>query len=204
MDSNTQIIISLITFAGVFVGSGIVQFLITRRDKKKEDEQSKKLDILREEFKDGLDKREATGKERFDHHELAIQKMDLQHQKDFQELKLAIQKLTENDSKITKSLESVGEVQSSVADSLVGMAHDRILQFTNYISDRGSITNREKSTLKSMFNPYHNLGGNGEVKEAYEYVLTLPTVSEETAREKDSARKYQQFAQYIDSTRTND
>jgi len=185
MIDGTEVILAAIAFAGTVTGNGLVQFLLTRKDKKKEDKKNEELKKLREEFKAGLDEREKTGKARYDEHHNAIDRMDIQHQRDFQELKDAIKLLTDNDTKITNSIEKLSETQTIMADSLVGMAHDRILQYTDKISERGCITNKEKSTLKSMYNPYHDLGGNGEVKEAYEYVLTLPTVSEDTARQKD-------------------
>ena len=193
---DSTIIVAGLALIGGFGGNGLVQFLINRRDKKKEDQKNEELKKLREEFKEGLDDREKTGKARYDEHHLAIEKMDFQHQKDFQELKDAIRLLTENDTKITKSIESLSETQSIMADSLVGLAHDRIIQHTDRIAERGAITNKEKATLRSMYNPYHRLGGNGEVQEAFEYVLTLPTVSEETAHERDKDLRRKEFKTY--------
>lgn len=197
MVDATEIILAGMALVGAVAGNGLFQFLLTRKDKKKEEAKNEDLKKLREEFKAGLDEREKTGKARYDEHHIAIERMDIQHQRDFQELKNAIQQLTENDTKITESIRVIGETQSIMAESLVGMAHDRIIQFTNIICDRECITNKEKSTLKSMYEPYHRLGGNGEVKEAYDYVLSLPTVSEDIARKKDRDINYNQLKQVL-------
>ena len=184
MDS-TQIVVCVITVAGVIVSSGIIQFFVTRKDKKRDDARKEEYEALRKEFLAGLEEREKMGKQRYEEHHLSIEKMDLQHQKDFQALQDAIRKLTDNDTKITESIESMAQTQGLMADSLIGMAHDRIMHLTNRIIERGCITNKEKATIKSMYDPYRGLGGNGEVKEAVDYILTLPTVTDEEARERD-------------------
>lgn len=216
----TQVITSLIgTAIGGGAVLGFIQFLISRRDKQKEeaklnrdetikkemrdhlthvndqwkidycDKNAKAINDLIKEVREGLAAREETGKQRYDEHHMAIEKLSVEHQKEFLELKKAIDKLTENDSKITESLQRISDKQECMADSLVGQAHDRIIFLTDKISLRGAITNKEKATITSMYEPYHKLGGNGEVKEAVEYVRTLPTKTDEEAREMDEALK---------------
>lgn len=195
----TQIVISVITVVGVISGSGIIQFFVNRRDNKKEAVRAQAFETLREEFRNGLQAREDKGRERYEQHSQDIKKMQLQHEQDFKELKQAVQQLTDNDSKITNNMDQLKETQAAIAESLVGMAHDRIIQRTDKISERGSITNKEKATLKSMYDPYHRLGGNGEVREAFEYVLTLPVVSEDQAREKDRELRCAELQSYCKS-----
>lgn len=206
---------TLVTLLGVIIGSGLIQFFFQRKDKLKEDEKknnaesikkemkdhltnvnnqwkvdycdknSQAIEKLAEDVKEGLEQREQTGFKRYEEHKLAIEKMNIEHQKDFLELKKAIQRLTENDTKITESLSNMANKQEYMAESLVGQAHDRIIFLTDRISIRGAITNKEKATITSMYNPYSKLGGNGEVKEAVEYVRTLPTITDDEARERD-------------------
>ena len=177
---------------GSSAGFGFIQFLISRHDKKKEDAKIDQFDILRKEFQQGLDERENTGKKRYDEHRLAIEQMNLNHQKDFMELKKAIEKLTENDTKITNSIEKMADKQDIMADSLIGQAHDRIIYLTDKISERGAITIKEKSTLSSMYEPYRKLGGNGHCRTAVEYVDTLNVVSDDEAKEMDIRIKNKQ------------
>ena len=212
----TQLVISLIgTAIGGGAVLGFIQFLITRRDKKREEEKidhdeemkkemrdhltnvnakwkvdycdknAKAINDLIVEVRDGLSKREETGKQRYDEHHMAIKELSLQHQSEFLELKKAIDQLTENDTKITSSLQKMSDTQECMADSLLGISHDRIIFLTDKISERGAITNKEKATIKSMYEPYRKLGGNGEVQEAVEYVRTLPTKTDAEAKEMD-------------------
>lgn len=216
----TQIVISLIgTAIGGGAVLGFIQFLITRRDKKKEqekvnhdeemkkemrdhltnvnakwkedycDKNAKAINDLIAEVREGLANREAMGKKRYDEHHIAIEKMAVDHQRDFLELKKAIDTLTANDSKITESLRRISDRQENMAESLVGQAHDRIIFLTDRISERGAITNKEKATIASMYEPYRKLGGNGEVAESVAYVRTLPTKTDAEAKQMDEIRK---------------
>lgn len=216
----TQIILTVV---GSVIGSGavfgFVQFLITRRDKKKEeakhdhdeelkqemkdhltnvnaqwkvdycDKNAKAINDLVEEVRIGLADREAMGKKRYDEHHLAIEKLSIQHQKEFLELKKAIDALTANDTKITASLQNISETQKDIAGSLLGLSHDKIIYLTDRIAERGAITIKEKATISSIYNPYSNLGGNGECKLAFEHVMGLKVVSDEEARKLDAALK---------------
>lgn len=210
---------TLVTLLGVIIGSGLIQFFFNRKDKLKEDAKKDSADAIKKEMKDhlsavnsqwkidycdknaqainnlitevreGLADREERGKKRYEEHHLAIDRMNIEHQKDFLELKKAIDLLTANDSKITESIEKIADRQEVMSDSLVGQAHDRIIFITDNISARGYITNKEKATIKSMYEPYRKLGGNGEVAEAVEYVKGLKVISNDEAREMDIKRK---------------
>lgn len=62
---------------------------------------------------------------------------------------------------------------------LRGLAHDRILFLTDNYIKRGAITAKEKSNLKYLYQPYHDIGGNGDCETGYEACDKLPIVSEE-------------------------
>lgn len=213
-----------ITLLTVLIGSGLIQFFFTRKDKQKEDEKkdnaetikkemkdhltqvndkwkvdycdknSQAIQALREEVTTGLEERERRGAQRFEEHKIAIERMNLEHQKDFQELKVAIQQLTENDTKITNSITKIADKQDVMADSLIGQAHDRIIYLTDKISERGAITIKEKATLTSMYEPYKKLGGNGHCATAIQHMETLKVISDDEAREMDIKLKNKQRA----------
>lgn len=215
----TQIAVTGIT---VLLTSGIIQFFVNRKDKQKDDAKKDHDEVLKQDMKDhltnvnnkwkedycdknakaiadlavevknGLEEREATGHRRYEEHRIAIKEMAVQHEKEFLELKKAIDKLTENDIKITDSISKMANKQEIMADSLVGQAHDRILFLTDKITERGAITNKEKATIDSMYEPYKRLGGNGYVSTSVQYVKALKTVSEEEAREMDINNKRKQ------------
>ena len=180
---------TILTFAGVIIGSGLIQFFINRKDSKKDridkfcDKIEKSLlehkEISEKEYEElnnkmikGLEEREATGRERFMHHEAA-----------YKELSEAIIKLTEHDEKQHKYMKYMGE-------ELMGLAHDRLVTLTDSYQLRGAITLKEKATLEAIFKPYHEgLGGNGDGEQGYKYAMSLPVVTDDQAREMDSKRR---------------
>lgn len=210
------------TFAGIVVGSGIIQFLITRKDKKDEDAKKDHEEELKKEMKDhltavndkwkvdycdknakaiselvvevreGLAQREAKGKERYDEHHETIAKMNEQHQKNFEALFQTIEQLKANDTKITEGLEKMAEKQDDMANGIMGLSHDKLIYTTDRITERGAITLKEKATLTSIYEPYVALHGNGDAKAGYNHVMTLPVVSDEEAKKMDLAIKNRQ------------
>lgn len=184
---------SLITFSGVIIGSGIIQFFVNRKDKKQDDLKNDRFEQLEKKFQEGLDAREATGKHRFDEHAMAIEEMKLEHQKDFQELSKAIQKLVENDAKFSESIDKMVDKQDLMAQANVGMMHNTIIRFTSPIIDRNAVTYEELANLDSLYVPYSKLGGNGECKRRYEDVNKLAKISREEAVKRDRAIATQKF-----------
>lgn len=157
----TQFILS---FIGMVLGSGLIQFFITRKDNN-----NKKLIELKKELRDGLDERETTGKERYLEHKEAIQKLNE-----------AIFQLTENDTHQAQYMKYIG-------DEIMGLAHDKLVYLTDKYQERGAITLKEKATLHAIYNPYHiGLGGNGDGQAGYEYCMKLPIVTDSQAREMDN------------------
>lgn len=216
---NINIWQTIITMAGILISSGIIQFFVTRKDKKVEDEKKNHEEALKKEMKDhltnvndkwkvdycdknakaindlisevreGLANREETGKRRYDEHHLAIEKMNIEHQKDFLELKKAIEKLTENDTKITASIEKIADKQDVMAEANVGMIHNTLIRFTDPIIERSAVTYEELDTLDSLYLPYSRLGGNGECKRRFDDVNNLKKISKEEAFEIDRKKK---------------
>lgn len=204
---NINVLQMVVTAFSVLISSGLVQFLISRKDKKEEDAKKNEFEILRKEFKegigerekasqeryeilhkeitDGLDEREKTGKNRYDEHHISIEKMSLQHQKDFQTLLEAINQLKDNDTSITNSIKTITETQLNIGNTIIGLAHDKLVYSTDKIIERGAVTIKEKATLNSIYQPYLELGGNSYAKQGMEHVAKLPVVSDDEARDMD-------------------
>lgn len=178
----TQIVITAIT---VILSSGLIQFLLSRKDKKEEDAKTDHFDLLRKEFKAGLEEREKTGRMRYDEHHVSIEKMSLQHQKDFQMLLDAIKQLEKNDTNITESIKVITDTQQNIGNAIIGLAHDKLVYSTDKIIERGAVTMKEKATLESIYAPYVKLGGNSYAKKGMEHVDKLPVVTEEEAKVMD-------------------
>lgn len=84
-----------------------------------------------------------------------------------------------------KRKEKAGEKDSLQNKMLLGLAHDKILHLTNHIIKRGCITLKEKTNLRYLYEPYANLGGNGDCETGYSVCSKLPVVSDDEAAEKD-------------------
>lgn len=162
---------TILTFVGVIIGSGLIQFLITRKDDK-----NNQFEQIRQELKDGLEEREETGKTRFEKHEEAVQKLEE-----------AILQLTKNDTEQSRYMKCIG-------DELMGLAHDKLVSLTDYYQERGAITLKEKATLDAIYEPYHDgLGGNGDGEQGYNYAMQLPVVTDSKAREMDIALQKKKY-----------
>lgn len=162
MDTKTiiQIILTVIGSSALF---SFIQFLIQRSDNHND-----KFKELREEYLKGLNVREETGRKRYEEHRESIAKLND-----------AILLLTKNDDDINKYLHFMG-------DELMGLAHDKLVFLTNKISKRNAITLKEKATLNFIYIPYsEGLGGNGDGKTGYEYVMGLRVVSDAEAERLD-------------------
>ena len=178
---------------GALVGAlGIVElikFFVSRKDHKeerKEDKAENKIaDTLRKEFKDGLDKREATGKERFDINSKSIKENS---QKIDEVIDISSQ-LKDNILLLTENISQMQEYNTNVGDAMKGIIHDRIIHNVDGFIERNGITSEEISTLKSMYLPYKKLGGNGDVETAYDIAVKLPIITKETAMNRDNEIK---------------
>ena len=166
-----------------------LQFLITRKDKKKDklNELCNKLDeeiksqkdlveenyaALHTEIKDGLQEREDTGRKRYEEHQQSIKLLNE-----------ASLQLTKNDNEQSKYMKYIGE-------ELMGLAHEKLVTLTDHYQTRGAITLREKATLESIYRPYHEgLGGNGDGTQGYNFCMKLPVVTDMQAIDMDKKLK---------------
>lgn len=82
---------------------------------------------------------------------------------------------------------------SDQARMLVGLGHDKILYLTDKYVRRGCITLKEKGNLKCLYDPYRDLGGNGDCEIGYDACTRLPVVSDEEAEAKDIEIKRKEY-----------
>ena len=191
----------IVALIGAFLGSGFLQFLITRADKKKERAEDKeennlegrmkqhltnvnnqwKLDYcdvnakaianLSKEVKEGLEEREAKGAERY-----------LEHKEAIEELRKAMITLAKN----TEETKKIG---GYLGQALMGLTHDKLVYLGKQYQKRGGITLAEKNNLKLLYTPYHDgLGGNSDGEGYYTYCMNLPVITDEEAVELDKKR----------------
>lgn len=163
MNPVLQIIITIVGSGAFF---GFMQYLITRHDNRND-----RTIALEKKIDEGLDKREQTGRERFE-----------KHASDIEELRKIMTQLADNAKTQQEYSEAVGNV-------LMDLAQDKIVHLTKVYSERGAITLDELAVLESLYVPYHDgLHGNGKGKAGYERCQKLPVVSEQKARELDAQR----------------
>lgn len=156
----------ILSFVGLILGSGLIQFFFNRKDSQKEE-----IKQLTEEFNKALRENEDIGKQRFE-----------ENQESINQLTKAIEQLSENDAKQTQYMKHMGE-------ALAGLAHDKLVRLSDQYQRRGAITLKEKATLEAIYKPYHEgLGGNGDGQAGYEFCLTLPVVTDEEAKEMDKEK----------------
>lgn len=176
-----QILITVIGSGAIF---SFIQFLITRHDDKNDqvknlcdkieeglkqqtETSEERYESLQTEIKEGLNTQQTWGFAHFNEHKESIMKLEE-----------AILQLTRNDTEQSQYMKNIGE-------SLVGLSHDKILFLCDNFLERGGITLKEKATIKSIYEPYQKLGGNGDCQVAWSAVCDLPILSEEKAKELD-------------------
>lgn len=195
----TQILITIISSGTLF---GFFQFLITRYDKKKNEKKKSLADGLRKEFKANLDNsNEDWKKEYCDKHFRMIQDLAKESREGLQEreavgraryeenkevieqLQKAVLQLVENDTSMKEQMAGMNQQMEKIGDSLMGLSHEKIMCLCDKAITRGAITSRQKATIKSVYDPYRKLGGNGDCKVSYEIIDKLPVVSEDRMKE---------------------
>ena len=192
----------IIAVIGALLGTGFLQFLITRADNKKQraedkeennledrmkqhltnvnaqwkidycDVNAKAIENLTQEVRKGLEEREAKGAERY-----------LEHRE-------AIEELREAMISMTKNTEEINRLGKHMGQSLMALTHDKLIFLGKQYQKRGAITLAEKNNLKLLYTPYHDgLGGNSDGEGYYTYCMNLPVVTDEEAIEMDKQLK---------------
>lgn len=107
--------------------------------------------------------------------------------KAFDEIREMLMKMSKENEDIQTLLKAQGHV-------LLSLAKDKIVFLSECYVERGAITLKELSALKSIYTPYHDeLGGNGEGQAGYEACCKLRIVSEEEAEALDNEAKKKKY-----------
>lgn len=175
----------IITIVSIIIGSGIIQFFVTRRDTKAKEAKEDKIEALREELQASIKQREQAGNEHFEIHKEAISNISKEYQENFGKLLDAIEQLKDNNEAIHDTLNKIAQGQETFSSGLLGLTHFELIYITDIIKERKHITLSEKAILDSLYEPYISLGGNGQTKKNYEYVMTFPVISDEEAKQMD-------------------
>lgn len=105
----------------------------------------------------------------------------------YKELKGGLENHDETIKKLSEILVETRKENDVIKQLLIGIGHDKLVYMTDKIARREAITLKEKATLNAIFKPYSLLGGNGDGEAGYKYCVTLPVVTDESAREKDNS-----------------
>lgn len=195
MDFQTLLTVA---FSGAFLAflQFLITFFITRKDNKEKEAKDEKkeeakeakdarFNQLEEKIKNGLAEREATGRKRYEEHKQAISDISKENKENFDRLLDAIESLKENDDRITGALEKIASRQDIFGEGILGLTRFELMYITDIIKERKYITVGEKATIKSMYEPYKKLGGNGLIAESVNHVMNFPVVSEAEAKRMD-------------------
>lgn len=197
-----MIVDKIITIISIVIGSGLVQWWFGRKDKQKEDAKKNSADEIKKEMKDHLTNVNNKWKEDYcDKNSKLIEELALEvrqglknreetgyqrykeHQESIKELRQAILALT-------KDAEERKKLESHIGDSLMALTHDKLVYLGKCYQKRGAITLSEQNNLKLLYEPYHNgLGGNSDGEGYYTYCMNLPIVTDEEAKKLDDANK---------------
>lgn len=191
-----------ITIVSVILGSGLVQFLLTRKDKKQEDAKKDNADTIKKDMKDHLtevnnkwkadycDKNSKLIEELTRDVKLGLEQREQKGLERYQEHKEAISELREAIIALTKDAEDRRTLESYMASSLLAITHDKLVYLGKTYQKRGAITLAEKNNMKLLYTPYHDgLGGNSDGEGYYTYCMHLPVVTDEEAAEMDKKSK---------------
>lgn len=191
-----------ITIVSVILGSGLVQFLLTRKDKKQEDAKKDNADTIKKDMKNHLtevnnkwkadycDKNSKLIEELTRDVKLGLEQREQKGFERYQEHKEKIEELREAIIALTKDAEDRRSLESYMASSLLAITHDKLIYLGKTYQKRGAITLAEKNNMKLLYSPYHDgLGGNSDGEGYYTYCMHLPVVTDEEAAEMDKKNK---------------
>lgn len=189
--------ILLVLLGGGFTAALLkfIEFLITHHTHKKEHKEDvdNKVDRLRTELKNHLTEVNADWKTKYcDRNAEGIA-----------ELAAVSKDLKDNIMLLTGTITEMKEYNKTVGSAVNGIIHDRIIHNVDEFIDRKGITVEEIATLKSMYYPYKNLGGNGDVETAFEQALKLPVITKQEATDRDVILKRKRIYENEESALRN-
>lgn len=193
MENNIAltVVLALISSGAIGGAFALVQFLLKLKFDKtvwnaeQKDKKDKRFDDLRNEFREGLDKREQTGKERFDINSRLIE----ENTRAINDLTRLVQHQSEKYDKLVDSLETLNRMSEIMGEGVKSGLYDKIMMVTDKCLARcegGAITVGEQANIEQLYGSYFGLGGNGEGKKRYELAINkMKVVTEEEAKQLD-------------------
>ncbi len=82
---------------------------------------------------------------------------------------------------------------SAQSKMLLGLGHDRIVYLSDKYVRRGGITLKEKRNLRYLYDPYSEMGGNGDCEIGYTACKQLPVISDDEAEQLDASLKRKEY-----------
>lgn len=162
--------------ASAFLGTGFLQFWITRGDKHRQESIDTKLDAVRNELKDHLTA--VNSKWKTDYCD--------KNAEGISELSEISKDLKDNVVLLTTTVGELKKYNETIGKGIEGLSKDKLLFLCSKYQKRGAVTLSERAVLEDIYKPYHELGGNGLGTQAFEYVLGLKVVSDEEAAMMDA------------------
>ena len=174
------IIVALIGMVGASVGTifGYRQFMIKRKDEKEERNVQKLIEEaiektrkeMRDEFYQGLQDRENTGRERFEINSEAIKENSEQIGK---LVGLVENQITKIDA-FAESMTSLNKVVKATAEAQRNTNYDRFLTVASKVLREGNISITDKTNLKQLYTSWKDLDGNDpKIDTMYEECMKL-------------------------------
>ena len=190
---NTIVVAVVTAIGGASVGGSfaLAQAIIKAKlDKKihednRADSKDKRFDDLRAEFKEGLDERERTGKQRFDVNSKQIEENTVAIKELIELNKHQTTKLNEFATNVNKSFDVMSGGVRSVLYDKITVIYDKCLARC----DGGAITSEEEANLEQLYLSYSGLGGNGNGRTMWKKACSMKTVTKEEAEKLDVERR---------------
>lgn len=175
------IVVALIGMVGASAGSifGYRQFLLKRQDEKEANNIQALIDEavrmakaeMQEEFNQGLQERENTGRERFAINSEAIQENSAQIGKLVGLVENQILKM----DNFAESMTALNRVVKATAEAQRNTNYDRFLTVASKVLIQGEISITEKTNLKQLYTSWKDLDGRDpKIDTMYEEAMKLP------------------------------
>ena len=177
---ESAVLVALIGLGGMVLTrilDGISNFIKRKLNKKDEDEEKK--DTTAQE----IESIKQTSKDRYEE----LLNMNIQHDNTDAKRYLAHE----------KAFDEVTATNEIFKTAFVAILHDKLDYLTKKFQKRGAITLSEFSNLEKLYKPYRAMGGNGDIKTAFEYceqvLVKEHTVTDSIADEMDKASKQEEY-----------
>jgi 5'-3' exonuclease len=187
-EAVSTFICSLLGSSAIF---GFIQFLITRKDNQKKEEEDLKLTSLKQDILVNFTEQKKVSEARYLEQKEVIKDLAEQHEEESKKIQETFQSLKDSDINVAQSIDYL-------TDSLKALVKDRLVYLTNHYQERGAITIQEKSNLMAIYKPYHSgLHGNGQGQIGYEMAMGLPVVTDDVAEQMDRELKKRKAGESI-------